>query len=1214
MHHAIAAMAEIDKFTVDIALIQEPYFQTNGKPGITNKDCLYFIGPACRAALFIQPYMKSQFTFISALSGPDIAVGLIEPIGRKPFIIASVYLDQKLTGDNVILPKWDELVKYCNNKNIPLVCGLDCNAWSSLWEETRDSTNDRAEKIEEFILCNDLYIANEGSTPTFLHGGTIIDITVHTSNLNINKWRVSFEKNFSDHRSIYFEIGDMPKVIIPEGRNYLKANWDLFKSNLDENQNTDDWSRWSIKLIEKRTSQLYSLINNALNLSCPIRKMRRKLRKSIWWTEECELWKQKCRSISHWLDRKSNKNSPDFGSKKRELKYCKLKYTHCIQSSKKASYRQYVGGVNSISEMSKLHKTLKNLIREEIGLLKKEDGMLCEDGRENLELLLKSHFPNGTPTDSYLESEEPNEFRVFIPASNWINLERFDEAIKLFGPHKSGGLDGLKPIVLQHLPKSIKLRFISIFNACIGLSYTPIEWRKSNVVFAKKHGKSSDDPRGYRPISLTSFLFKTLERLVQWHADETNFKEIPIHKNQHAFRKGHSTDDALTRVVNRLEQGLLQGQFAVAIFLDIKGAFDNITSDAIIDAMSRYRVPEDVTSWYKQYLKNRYCESTLGHHRKLLKLSDGAPQGGVLSPTFGWNLAFNDLLHKFDNDSELTDATGYADDGQFALVGPVLSTLLIMAQEALDAAVRWASSCGLELCPKKTVVMIFTNKTKLGVLPKLKLYGKDIEFATSVKYLGINIDNKLNFNQHLTDKIKKGKTIMNLTRNVIRRVWGPNPKFVRWAYTGIIRPMLSYGSMVWAKACESQTSRKKLSSFQRLGLMQIAPVRRGTPTAAMEILYDVPPLDLFIKDTAVKTFLRIKPKLKWKHSGKRSGHLEYISKFVPSECLKLNIDEKTETRDWNSKFNIIIDDGKDVDPSKWDWCCYTDGSLIDSRSGSGAFLFNVGNPFCSISCNTGNATVYQSELYAIQMAANKLLNLEVSGQSICFLVDNQASLKTLKSTIIKQHLAESVRCSLNELGNLNFIVLRWIKAHAGLMGNELADAAAKAGAKSKRVTDLYWSAKTKSKNILKIQLKSWWQGRWDSAPGLRQSRYFLDGPDSILHKELINHGKSTIGKVVRFITGHAFMKRHNAIIKYKTKELMYRAGADIFCRLCKEPDTEETPHHVVTACAALLTWRSEVLGFYSVERPIWKVQDLVKYISDNRISNLENTNELATRP
>jgi hypothetical protein len=76
----------------------------------------------------------------------------------------------------------------------------------------------------------------------------------------------------------------------------------------------------------------------------------------------------------------------------------------------------------------------------------------------------------------------------------------------------------------------------------------------SKVIFIPKAGKDDyAQPRAWRPISLMSFVFKTLKRLLLWQLEETVLKEKGMHKDQHAFRKGRSTETALSDTVDYLE-------------------------------------------------------------------------------------------------------------------------------------------------------------------------------------------------------------------------------------------------------------------------------------------------------------------------------------------------------------------------------------------------------------------------------------------------------------------------------------------------------------------------------------------------------------------------------------------------------------------------------------------------------------------------------------
>jgi len=77
--------------------------------------------------------------------------------------------------------------------------------------------------------------------------------------------------------------------------------------------------------------------------------------------------------------------------------------------------------------------------------------------------------------------------------------------------------------------------------------------------------------------------------------------------------------------------------------------------------------------------------------------------------------------------------------------------------------------------------------------------------------------------------------------------WGPRPKVVHWLYVAIVRPTISFASLVWCAGCQTASAKKKLSKVQRLACSGITGAIRTTPTGAMEALIGLPPLDLVIK-------------------------------------------------------------------------------------------------------------------------------------------------------------------------------------------------------------------------------------------------------------------------------------------------------------------------------------------------------------------------------
>ena len=466
--------------------------------------------------------------------------------------------------------------------------------------------------------------------------------------------------------------------------------------------------------------------------------------------------------------------------------------------------------------MAKLNKIIhQQQNRNCIGLVKRPNTPdHTQNITETLQVLMSEHFPDSSPDiQSNIPPTEPTPPNQL----SWINETLYFKAVNRFGLDKAPGPDNFKPIILQKLNSKAIKRLLTIFQACLTNGYTPRIWRQSRTIFIPKLNKEDyTNVRSFRPISLTSFFFKTLERLMIWEIERTSLTQIPYHPNQHAFRKGHSTDTALSEAVQRIEKAFKNKNYYLAVFLDIEGAFDNITNEAIIQGMKSHNIPEHILSWYQHYLHNRTCFSTLGGETIEIKIAKGTPQGGILSPP-GWNMNYDNLLHIVNQMG--TDATGFADDLLAGKEGDDPAQLVAELQKTVTKIVEWGNSCGLRFSPSKSCAILFHRKRKTPTITHLHINQTIIPYCTSTKYLGMTLNQTLNWSHHIKEKAKKAKSLLYLTKRAISSTWGPQPALMKWAYTGIVRPRLTYGCHLWANCAQQQTKIKDFTAIQRAALL-----------------------------------------------------------------------------------------------------------------------------------------------------------------------------------------------------------------------------------------------------------------------------------------------------------------------------------------------------------------------------------------------------------
>ncbi len=662
----------------------------------------------------------------------------------------------------------------------------------------------------------------------------------------------------------------------------------------------------------------------------------------------------------------------------------------------------------------------------------------------------------------------------------------------------------------------------------------------------------------------------------------------PLNDRQYAFRKGRSCDHALSRVINRLEKAKEQGQYALYVGLDISGAYDNLAPAALGKAMRRRGMDENLVQWTLQFLGERRITATTKGEAAEIKVDQGTSQGAVLS-TILWSIAYDELIEEYDGGP--VDFTGYADDGCWVVMGCDLPTIFEIMQRAIDKAVAWAERMSLKFSVKKTQSMIVTNKRK--VIPgKLYLYGQEVELSKEVDVLGVRIDSKLNFGKHVAERVAKAKRILMATKAAVAKAWGPRPELTRWLMTGVITPILTYASHVWINALKSKSNLIKLNAVQRLGLSMIAPVRKSTPTAGMELIYDVAPIEITIRERAKINALRVAPLLgnigNWVPRTKTLGHLRVLRE--QTECLPTPTD--FEPRRLRRNFGIEIGDGR---PRTAGIEAYTDGSKTPEGAGSGVYATRKGEVIISESERIGQASVFHAELHGIKMACRALT--DCMGDDIRIMLDNQAAIKAIGGEFTNDPWVYQAAEACRALGKWNYVTVAWVAGHSNHDGNERADTAAKKGAAAtsdanENPPTLMREAKAAAREI---SLQEWERG-YRADPRFRQTKLFIEKPDRMIWREICKLSRQTVGRLVRFLTGHAYVLRTEAVIHG------VEDTADISCRLCGEED--ETAAHIISECPALAQKRNEVLGGH-LGADISEARALANFLDDATVVALE---------
>lgn len=197
---------------------------------------------------------------------------------------------------------------------------------------------------------------------------------------------------------------------------------------------------------------------------------------------------------------------------------------------------------------------------------------------------------------------------------------------------------------------------------------------------------------------------------------------------------------------------------------------------------------------------------------------------------------------------------------------------------------------------------------------------------------------------------------------------------------------------------------KNLSTVQSLALRMTCNLLRGTPLKGIEVIFDIPPIDQFIKAEAAKAQYRIIGTNK--ESRSPNGHLSKGAKDLEDlELLGTPSDHIGKERIWEKGYHTEVSRaGPDILQGVR---CYTDGSKTKFGTGSGICLMNDDKVVAARAFGLSKTTtVFQAELHAIRMAATVIPQKIGIGTNIHIMCDSQAAIKALEEVDTSSQLAK----------------------------------------------------------------------------------------------------------------------------------------------------------------------------------------------------------------
>ena len=371
---------------------------------------------------------------------------------------------------------------------------------------------------------------------------------------------------------------------------------------------------------------------------------------------------------------------------------------------------------------------------------------------------------------------------------------------------KSTGYDGIPAKLLKVGTDPLSVIISELINMSIDECTFPdlLKYAEMAALFKKLDRLCKEN---YRPVSILTALSKVFEKI--YCRQLTSYFDHIFSKYLSGFRQKYSCQSTLLRMIEEWKLALDNGNMVGSIAIDLSRAFDSLPHGLLLAKLYAYGVNIESCKLIASYLHNRHHRVKIHDKRSdWLQINRGVPQGSILGPLL-FNVFINDIFLR----SSDINIFNYADDNCISFAGSSINIIEDTLKKEVASLMEWFRKNSLVANPAKFQTMLVKSNNIDDIELNVTAENVSLPSSDTMKVLGIDIDNRLTFDGHVSSMcIKAGKQL-----NALQRLKGSLDRDSRMAiYKSFIMSNFNYCPVIWMFT--SKTSLSKLENIQKRAL------------------------------------------------------------------------------------------------------------------------------------------------------------------------------------------------------------------------------------------------------------------------------------------------------------------------------------------------------------------------------------------------------------